>query len=143
MRPERYSWPLKQPCLRPYSQDMVWRVLQKLVVVFAVFAFLGGTTVQAMPLASGPVAGVAATLGLPCGPMPAVQANQAAPPHAPPCKGITPDCLKQMGCVGIASLPARPNLAVTAVSYAITYWPAQSGQGGLSPEPDVLPPITA
>jgi hypothetical protein len=125
-----------------YGRSVVVRILRGLLVAVTVLAFLGGTTVQAMPLLTAN--GMAAKAGVPCEHMAAMgQSGSAVPGHNAPCKGITPDCVKRMGCIGIPSLPVRAGVLVTPVSYVtITYWPPRETLGGLSLKPDLFPPIT-
>jgi hypothetical protein len=80
---------------------------------------------------------------VPCDHMTAMgQPGSAVPGHDTPCKGITPDCVKQMGCIGVPSVPVRADVLATPVSYvAVTYCSPQPTLGGLSPEPDLFPPI--
>ena len=131
--------------MTPYSRGVIARILRGLLVAVTILAFLGGTTVQAMPLltASGVPAGIAAKAGVPCGHMAGMgQSGSAIPGHDIPCKGITSDCVKQMGCIGVPSLPIRADVIAMPVSYVtITYWSPQPTLGGLSLEPDLFPPI--
>jgi hypothetical protein len=124
-----------------YGRSVVVRILRGLLVAVTVLAFLGGTTVQAMPLLTA--SGMAAKASVPCDHMAAMgQPGSAVPGHKAPCKGITPDCVKQMGCIGIPSLPVRAGVLVTPASYiTITYWPPQETLGGLSLKPNLFPPI--
>ncbi|HJS87129.1 MAG TPA: hypothetical protein VJ779_16855 [Acetobacteraceae bacterium] len=123
---------------------MIAKLLRGLLVAVTVLAFLGGTTVQAMPVlkANGVPAGIVKA-SVPCDHMAAMgQSGSAVPGHDAPCKGITPDCVKQMGCIGVPSLPARADVLITPVSYVtITYWSPRPTLGGVSPEPDLFPPI--
>jgi len=131
--------------MTPYGRGVIARILRGLLVAVTVFAFLGGTTVQAMPVltANGVPAGMAAKASVPCDHMTAMgQPGSAVPGHDSPCKGITPECVKQMGCIGVPSVPIRVDALAAPISYVmIIYWSPQPTLGGLSLEPDLFPPI--
>jgi hypothetical protein len=61
-----------------------------------------------------------------------------------PCKGMTPDCIKQMGCCVVDyALPARLESTDLVVPLStVAYWAAWSQMAGLSREPEPLPPRT-
>ena len=105
-----------------------------------VFAVIGGPTVQL----AKPAASVAPTTmaDMPCGmAMPVADAGHGAP--MAPCKGLTPECIKQMGCIVDVALPARPAGSDVAVTFtAVSYWAARSELAGLIREPEPLPPRT-
>ncbi len=61
-----------------------------------------------------------------------------------PCKGMTSDCIKQMGCVAVTALPAHFLSHESIVQYsAIEYWSSMSELAGLDHEPEPLPPRMA
>ncbi|MDB5363174.1 MAG: hypothetical protein JWO51_4471, partial [Rhodospirillales bacterium] len=61
-----------------------------------------------------------------------------------PCKGMTADCIKQMGCVTVAALPVPFITHESAVQYgAIDYWASHPKLVSLDHEPEPLPPRTA
>src|SRR5260370_21362058 len=91
------------------------RLAHHFLVVLIAFAIIGGPT--------GPVAQSAelmvptAMADMPCDmAMPMADADHSAP--MAPCKGLTPDCIKQMGCVVNVPLPARLVSAHLAVVFA-------------------------
>lgn len=119
---------------------MLWALLHRLTVMLTLLAFGGGMTLQLMP----PKAVLAAPASVPamgdCQHM-AVPAD-VGPSHTMPCKGIDPECVKQMGCLGTASLPLRPPSPATFFSYSrVTYWLPAAIFAGRSIKPDLLPPI--
>ncbi len=60
-----------------------------------------------------------------------------------PCKGMTPDCIKQMGCVTDAALPARlVSTAFAAHFTVVDYWSALAELTDLVRTPEPLPPRT-
>lgn len=116
------------------------RSLRWLILVLVGLAFLGGTTVQAMPPSS--VAAVATADGpMPgCAEMPMVHDTNAPVPH----KGITPDCLKLMQCLGTPERIVKTWLNEAPVTYAaVVYWPTDGRLSGLSYPPSPFPPKSA
>lgn len=74
--------------------------------------------------------------------MPMADAGHGAP--MAPCKGMTPECIKQMGCVTNTALPIR--LADNDTSFVfspVTYWSARFLMAGVARTPEPLPPRTA
>lgn len=144
--------PVPVPNLKLHGQaDMassVSLIVRRLIAVLAVFAFLGGATVQAMPLARGPGTGVISWMtraAMPVGTMTAMQDMTAGPQNqSAPCHGITADCVKQMGCIGVPKLPLPPAAGATAMRYKrVVYWAPAVVLSGLRQKPDLLPPIAA
>jgi len=93
------------------------RLLHRLLLAVTAFAFLGGATLQAMPVADTQVktsgTDMAMAAGMPCEHMDAMK--RAGAPVLP-CKGMTADCIKQMGCIGFPDLP-QANALATLVAY--------------------------
>ena len=121
---------------------MMLRFLHRFLLAITAFAFLGGATLQAMPVADTQVktsgADMAMAAGMPCEHM---DAMKGAGMPLLPCKGMTPDCIKQMGCIGFPDLPQASVLA-TPVAYAVVdYRHLQQPSVGLSRKPDLFPPI--
>ncbi len=119
---------------------MMLRVAHRLLLVLIAFAIVGGTTVQlarsAEPLAPMTMA------GLPCGMMMSMAGSEHGKPMMP-CKGMTPDCLKQMGCVTDVALPARLVESGFAAHFTpVDYWPTSSELANLISTPEPLPPRT-
>jgi hypothetical protein len=114
-------------------------LLRRLLVALTIVAFGGGMTIQAMPSA--------AALGFPT----SSQADAACPhmaTHDPgtqkplPTRGMDADCLKQMGCLGMASLPIRPGEPAAPVTYSkVIYSVPSTPRDGASVKPELLPPI--
>ena len=115
------------------------RILHHLLVVLTALAFLGGATLQAMPVEKAQTMPVMQA-NMPCDQMAGMMQN-AHPGGQAPCKGVTPECIKQMGCIGIPSLPSGHTLS-TPVNYAtIRYSQPQQRLQSVSLEPDLFPPI--
>jgi hypothetical protein len=94
------------------------RILRHVLFVLITFAIVGGTTGQL------------------------AQSAQYATPMAP-CKGMTPDCIKVMGCVTDVALPARLISHEFAAQFTtVNYWTAVSALADLVSTPEPLPPRT-
>lgn len=123
--------------------------LRHLMLLLVAFALVSGTT-TGFARASQSVAPMAMD-GMPCTmakpapvseTMPASMSGDAKP--MTPCKGMTHDCVKQMGCVAVSALPARFVVHETAVRYGVVNYPIFSAKlAGLDHQPDPFPPRTA
>jgi hypothetical protein len=116
------------------------KVVHRLMLLILAFAFVGGTTVQfARSAQLAPIA----VAGMPCD-MAMSAAGMDRDKPMMPCKGMTPDCIKQMGCVTDVAVPAcrvsiEPAVQSTA---AVNYWSGTSGLTGFISSPEPLPPRT-
>lgn len=127
---------------------MLIATLRRIAAVFTVLSFVGGATVQALPPSdllsapsNGTMAGMADCEHMAMATQPEQQSGSTLPL---PCKGMTPDCLKWMGCIGFPSLPASAGEIGVRVEHGrIDYWSAAPMSAGVSVEPDLLPPIAA
>ncbi len=108
-----------------------------LMLAFIAFAMIGGAAAQlAWPLQQ---------VALAAADVPCDMGRPAAGHGVPmlPCKGMTPGCIKQMGCVVEAALPARLASADVSVPFsAVDYWSTQSDGAGVVHAPEPLPPRT-
>ena len=112
-------------------------ILNRLLVTLTIFAFIGGMTMQATPSAAAP--GMPVDSG--CPHMAAHQRGTGEPQPVPR-SGIDPDCVKQMGCLGTASLPLRREELLASAAYSkVTYCLSPAPRAGGSVEPELLPPI--
>lgn len=107
-----------------------------MMLAFLGLAFLGGTTVQALP------PGSASGLVRLDGPMPGCADGAMTQKDAPtPHKGITPDCVKLTKCLGIPFSPGQLMMTSAAVAYeTAAYWSRNHLPAGLSPTPLPFPP---
>lgn len=122
------------------SAPMIHRLRQLLLVLIA-FAFVGGTSSRLAR--SAEYAAPMAMAGMPCDMMMSHAGMQDDMPM-PPCKGMTPDCIKQMGCVTDAAFPARTLSIDLAVHLSnVDYWSVSSTLADFVREPEPLPPRTA
>jgi hypothetical protein len=115
------------------------RCAHRLILLLTAFALIGATMVQPES-AQGAVP--VAMAGMPCDMMMSMADAGHGGPMAP-CKGMTPDCIKQMGCVADVGLPARVAGLESAVRFSmVDYWSAWSAMTGLDQTPDPMPPRT-
>jgi hypothetical protein len=116
------------------------QLLRQLLFALIAFAMVGGTTTQ---LARAAVSAAPMTMaGVPCDmSMPTAGAEHGNP--MVPCKGMTPDCIKQIGCVADIGLPIRVASHESAARFsAVEYWNTWSEATGLIRAPEPLPPRT-
>ncbi len=118
----------------------------RLITILTAFAFILAMSVQVVPSAEAlglTAAAKAADADEHC-PRMAAEHPDRGMPQLMPCKGIMPDCVKQMGCIGSPSVPSRSVEMQRWVSYTnVTYWSLAEQRTGLSVEPDLSPPITS
>lgn len=117
------------------------RLARRLLAVLVAFAIIGGPAAHLAQPAD--YAAAMTSADMPCAGMASMaDAGQGGP--MAPCKGLTPDCIKQMGCVVDIALPARLAAADFAVSFStVAYWSAGSAMAGVVRQPEPLPPRTA
>ncbi len=116
------------------------RVIRHLLFVLIAFALAGGTTSGLAHAAQ--YAAPMTMAGMPCDMMmPAAGAGHGKP--MAPCKGMTPDCIKVIGCVADVALPVRlVSLAFAGQFTAVKYWTALSRLADRVSTPEPLPPRT-
>ena len=118
------------------------RVLRHILLALVAFALVGGTTTDfARAAAYGPVV---AAMDAPCDmAMPMSASGDDAKPMTP-CKGLTADCIKQMGCVTAVGLPVPFTPPETTVEYAaVAYWASLFRLVSLDRQPEPQPPRAA
>jgi len=121
-----------------------------LITILTAFAFILAMSVQAVPSAEAPgltaaakTADLAADVDEHC-PRMAAEHPDRGMPQLMPCKGIMPDCVKQMGCIGSPGVASRSGEMQRRVSYTtVIYWSPAEERAGLSVEPDLFPPIAS
>jgi hypothetical protein len=116
------------------------KVARRLLLVLIAFAVVGGQTTQLAQ--SAEYAAPMTMAGMPCDMMmPAIGTDHGKP--MTPCKGMTPDCIKLMGCITDVALPARfVSNAFTVRFTAVDYWSASSELAEIVSTPEPLPPRT-
>lgn len=121
-------------------------VLRRLLIVLTGVAFIFGATVQAVQpaefIASAYMDAAQPSIDDCCVKMAMKSHATPAPIKQVPCKGISLDCAKQVGCIASPALPA-PSIALRSPTvYArVAYWPPAASRAGLSRKPDLFPPI--
>lgn len=116
------------------------RIFRHLLFALIAFAIVGGTTTELAQ--SAQYAPPMTMAGMPCDMMMPVADTDHGRPMAP-CKGMTPDCIKVMGCVTAVALPARfVSHEFTAHFTTVNYWSALSAMAELVRTPEPLPPRT-
>src|SRR5260370_42625674 len=103
----------------------MWGVLRRFIVLLSVLACVSGMTTQAIP--SAEALGLTKANGVakaePECPRMAMEHADRGVPKPLPCKGIMPDCVKQMGCLASPSVPERSDAGYGPASYRIgAYW---------------------
>jgi hypothetical protein len=117
------------------------RVLRPFLFVLIAFAIVGGTTTQLAQSAQSIAPMTMASMPCNMMMMPAAGADHGKP--MAPCKGMTPDCIKLMGCVTAVGLPARfVSHAFAGHFTTVDYWSALSKLTSLARTPEPLPPRT-
>jgi hypothetical protein len=120
---------------------MLWILLHRLAIALTILAFVGGMTLQLMPLKAAFAARGTAPAPSDCSHM-GMSPQDAGDDHAVPCKGMDPECVKQMGCLGTPSMPLRLGAEFVRLAYGkVVYWTPATFRAGVSVKPDLLPPI--
>lgn len=123
-------------CYRP----LVLSVLRQALCVLIAVAVVGGTTAQ-LARAAQHLAPVA-VVGMPCD-MDMPMADTAQDPATMPCKGMTTDCIKQLGCVADVAMSARlAGIEPASLSEPVGYWSAGFDRASFVSTPEPLPPRT-
>jgi len=121
-------------------------ILRRLLIVLTGLSFLVGAAVQAMPsarlMASTCGYSMQTATGDCCAKMAMNDHGRPAPMKQVPCKGISLDCAKQLGCISsLALLAPSTTLGSPTVYGRVAYWPPAPSRAGLSLKPDLFPPI--
>jgi hypothetical protein len=120
---------------------MLRAILHRLVVILTVIAFFDGVTLQLMPPKAAFASSTAAPVEHDCAHM-AMPPPDAANGHTMPCKGMDPECVKQMGCIGTPALPLRLGGELVPFAHGkVAYWSPTVSRDGRSIKPLLLPPI--
>ena len=115
------------------------KILRRALVLVTILAFVGGMTIQAMPSAAALVFPTSSLADAAC---PNMATHDPGTQKPAPARGMDADCVKQMGCLGVASLPIRPGEPAAPVTYSkVTYSVRSTPRDGASVKPELLPPI--
>ena len=113
-------------------------VLRRLLIVLTGLSFLIGATVHAMLPAASACMDAAQTATDDCCVKMAMKDHATpAPMKQVPCKGISLDCAKQVGCISSPALPAPSTALWSPTAYG------RVARAGLSIKPDLFPPIAS
>lgn len=110
-------------------------MLKRLAIYFLALAVISGLTLQ--------IAGSAmASAGPPAMDMPAMDMGGDCDQPAPPCNGMTPNCINSTGCLVNAATPVAP-LAVSEPYLwgTVDYFSLNATPDGVSVKPEHSPPI--
>jgi hypothetical protein len=123
-------------------------VLRRLLIFLTGLAFLVGAAVQAMPraefMASACMGAANSATGNCCANMAMKDHATPAPMKQVPCKGISLDCAKQVGCISSPALPAPSTALWSPTAYVrVAYCSPLASRAGLSIKPDLFPPIAS
>ena len=117
----------------------MFAILRRVLVLVTIVAFAAAMTVQATPSAAA--LGLSSSSEADAG-CPHMATHHPGKQRPMPARGTDADCIKQMGCLGTASLPIREGEPALLVSYTrITYSVPSTPRVGGSVEPELLPPI--
>lgn len=107
---------------------MFARITKRLVAILVMAALLGGLVLppaSALPMQAGDTAAMEPCAH--CAPM--------------PCKGISPACVTDLGCVFLIGLPVFDHAPVTFPKRdRMSYWTTEAGIAGLGMKPELTPP---
>jgi hypothetical protein len=114
---------------------MFFNMLKRLAVYFLAFAITTGLVLQ---VAGSALAGA----GQPAMSMAAMDMGNGCNQPAPPCKGMTPDCIDSMGCLVSSVVPVAPLAASLPFQWgAVSYFSLFAVLTGVSIKPEHSPPI--
>jgi len=111
------------------------KLLRQIVTLLVVTAYIGATTLQAVP-------SYAAAADMNHAAMGGMMHDQDNPANKMPCKGVLPGCVTDVGCIFFVTLPP-PGLTVLTVTAwsSVSYDNASQGMHGRTIKPALGPPI--
>jgi hypothetical protein len=123
---------------------MRFLLLRRLLIVLTGLSFLIGGAVHAMPPAAPACMDAAQPAIDDCCVKMAMNHVAPTPMKQVPCKGISPDCANQVGCISSPALPPSSTALASPTAYGhVAYWSPVASRAGLSIKPDLFPPITS
>ena len=112
------------------------KLLRRFIALLIVTAYVGATVFQVAPVfAASAATGSAAMHGM----------MHEEPGHGDkmPCKGMLPDCITDIGCIFLVSVPTPDlNLFTTTTWSSVIYHNASEALRGRSIKPALGPPIS-
>jgi hypothetical protein len=112
------------------------RLLRQILALVIVTAYLGATLLQVAPV-------YAANADMSSSSMNAMMREQAGQGEKMPCKGMPPNCVTDLGCIFLLSLPAapEPNVFTRTAWLSVVYPGSSQSLRGRTIEPALGPPI--
>ena len=113
------------------------KLLRQILALLIVTAYLGATVLQVAPV-------YAANAAMSSSSMNGMMHEQAGQGDKMPCKGMPPNCVTDLGCIFLLSLPAVPELNVfTRTTWlSVVYSGSSQLLRGRSIKPALGPPIS-
>ena len=116
-------------------------MLHRLILAVTLIAFTGGMTLQLMPPKAAFAANAVTPVASDCARMAMTPAGHSTG-HDMPRKGMDPECVKQLRCLGTPNLPLRLGDNFVHFTYGkVAYWTPASFLDSRSIKPDLFPPI--
>jgi hypothetical protein len=112
------------------------KLLRRIFALLIVTAYIGATVFQAAPVfAAGTDKSSSSMTGM--------MHEQGGPAEKMPCKGMLPNCVTDIGCIFLVSLPAPDFTLATATAWSSVIYPGSSPSlRGRSIKPALGPPIS-
>jgi len=112
------------------------KLLRRILALLIVTAYVGATVLQAAPT-------YAANTGMSHSSMNGMMHEHDSSGDKMPCKGMLPNCVTDIGCIFLLSLPA-PYLTLVALTAwsSVIYDDASKGSRGRTIKPALGPPIS-
>jgi hypothetical protein len=112
------------------------KLLRRILVLLIVTAYVGATALQAAPV-------YPATAGMSGSSMNGLMREQDGPGDKMPCKGMLPNCVTDIGCIFLVSVPTPGlNLFTTTSWSSVIYDNASEALRGRTLKPALGPPIS-
>lgn len=114
-------------------------MLKRAATCFLAFAVIIGVTLQ---FAGSAMAAAGQLAPSPAPSMAVMDMGSGCDQPAPPCNGVTPDCIDGMGCLVSAAAPAASQAASVPFKWgAVSYFALALMPSGVSIKPEHSPPI--
>jgi len=112
------------------------KLLRHILALLIVTAYLGATVFQVAPV-------YAASADMSSGSMNGMTHEQHGQGEKMPCKGMLPNCMTDIGCIFLVSVPTPDlNLFTTTTWSSVIYHNASEALRGRSIKPALGPPIS-
>jgi hypothetical protein len=111
------------------------RLLRRILTLLIVTAYVGATTLQVAPT-------YPANVDMSSAAMNGMMHEQDGQSEKMPCKGMLPNCMTDIGCIFLVSVPTPDlNLFTTTIWSSVIYHNASQALRGRTIEPALGPPI--